>query len=107
MLLIIQQVAIEFKTQLLQLYGNELAELILFGSYARGDNHEESDLDFAVILRDLNTRTSAEIIKTSVISSRLSSKYGLMLSILPTSLRKKQNSMQGVYQEIRREGIVI
>lgn len=107
MLPIIQQVAIEFKTQLLQLYGNELAELILFGSYARGDNHEESDIDFAVILHNPNTRTSAEIPKTSMISSRLSLKYGLMLSTLPTSLHKKQTSMQGIYQEIRKEGIVI
>jgi predicted nucleotidyltransferase len=79
---IIHQIAIEYKAQLQQLYGNELAELILFGSYARGDYHEESDLDFAVILRDPNTRTSAEIARTAVISSRLSLKYGLMLSSL-------------------------
>jgi predicted nucleotidyltransferase len=104
---IIHQIAIEYKAQLQQLYGNELAELILFGSYARGDYHEESDLDFAVILRDPNTRTSAEIARTAVISSRLSLKYGLMLSSLPVSLHKKQTSLQGIYQEIRKEGITI
>jgi len=104
---IIRQVADEYKANLRNLYGDELVEVILFGSFARGDNWDESDLDFAVILRNPQTRPSAEIIKTSSIASRLSLKYGLMISTLPTSLEKKQNSMQGLYQEIRKDGIVI
>lgn len=107
MLPIIKQVANEYKASLQRLYGNELVELILFGAYARGDNREESDLDFAVVLRNPDTRPSAEIAKTSAIGSRLSLKYGLMLSSLPTSLQKKQTSMQGIYQEIRKDGIII
>ena len=107
MLPVIYQIATEYKASLQNLYGNELVELILFGSYAHANNHAESDIDFAVVLRDPGTRPAAEIAKTSAISSRLSLKYGLMLSSLPTSLHKKQTSMQGIYQEIRREGIVI
>jgi len=107
MLPIISQVANEYKASLQSLYGNELAELVLFGSYARGDYHEESDIDFAVVLQSPHTRASSEIPKTAVISSKLSLKYGLMVSSLHTSLQKKQTSMQGVYQDIRREGIVI
>lgn len=82
-------------------------ELVLFGSHARGDYHEESDIDFAVVLRNPNTRAAAEIVKTSPIDSRLSLKYGLIVSPLYTSFQKKQTSMQGVYQEIRKDGIVI
>jgi uncharacterized protein len=107
MLPIVHQIANEYKASLQNLYGNELVELILFGSYARGDNHPESDLDFAIVFRNPTARPAAEIAKTSSISSRLSLKYGLMLSSLPTSLHKKQTSMQGIYQEIRREGIII
>ena len=58
MIPIIKQVANEYKAQLLKLYGNELVELILFGSYARGDNHEESDVDFALVLRSSNIHPS-------------------------------------------------
>jgi predicted nucleotidyltransferase len=107
MLPIINQVANEYKANLQDLYGNELVELILFGSYARGDYHEESDIDFAIVLRDPHSRTATDKIKTSVLDSRLSLKYGLMLSSLLTTFQKKQTSMQGVYQEIRKEGIVI
>jgi len=104
---IVYQIANEYKAQLQHLYGNELVELILFGSHARGDNHKESDIDFAIVLRNPDTRTAAEIAKTSTISSRLSLKYGIMLSSLPTTLHKKQTSMQGIYQEIRKDGILI
>jgi predicted nucleotidyltransferase len=104
---VVQQIAKEYKTILRDLYGNELEELVLYGSYARGDQHGESDIDFAIVLRNPDIRPSAEILKTSVIASRLSLKYGLMISSLPVSLRKKQNSMQGVYRNIRKEGIAI
>lgn len=107
MLPLVRQIAGEYKASLQKLYGNELAELILFGSYARGDYHEESDIDFAVVLRDPHSRAAAKKDKTSVIDSRLSLKYGVMLSSLHTTLQKKQSSMQGVYQEIRKEGIII
>jgi predicted nucleotidyltransferase len=104
---IISQIATEYKASLQGIYGDELAELILFGSYARGDNQIESDIDFAVILHNPHTRSSSEIIKTSAISSRLSLKYGIMISSLPVSLQKMQISQQGIYQEIRKEGIII
>jgi uncharacterized protein len=104
---VVKQIAKEYKAVLHDLYGNELAELVLFGSYARGDQQDESDIDFAIVLRDPAIRASAEIVKTSAIALRLSLKYGLMISSLPVSLHKKQTSMQGVYRDIRKEGIAI
>ena len=104
---LVQQMAKEYKTNLIGLYGAELAELVLFGSYARGDQHNESDVDFAIVLRNTDTRSATEIAKTSALASRLSLKYGLMVTSLPVSLYKKEHSMQGVYREIRKEGIVI
>lgn len=104
---VVKQIAKEYKAVLLDLYGNELAELVLFGSYARGDEHEESDVDFAIVLYNPNTRTAAELIKTSPIASQLSLKYGLMISSLPVSLHKKQTSVQGLFRDIRKEGITI
>ncbi len=107
MLPIIQQVANEYKAELQKLYGDELAELILFGSYARGDYWEESDVDFAVVLDKEEISPFEEITKTSGASSKLSLKYGILVSSFHTTLYKKQTSIQGVYQEIRKEGILI
>lgn len=107
MLPIVHQIATEYKVNLRDLYGNELVELIVFGSYARGDFHKESDIDFAVVLKKPTVRPAEEILKTSPISVQLELKYGMMLSTLPVSIEKKQTSMQGIYQDIRKEGIVI
>jgi uncharacterized protein len=107
MLPLVQQLAREYKATLLELYGEDLAELVLYGSHARGDQHDESDVDFAIVLRSPDTRPSEELLRTSPLASRLSLKYGLMISSLPVSLQKKQASVQGVYKNIRREGIVI
>ena len=107
MIPIIQQVANEYKEELVRVYGKELVELILFGSYARGDFNEESDVDFALVLRNPDISPAEEIFKTSNISLQLELKYGLMLSTLPVSFQKKQVAMQGVYQDIRKEGIII
>jgi uncharacterized protein len=32
----------------------DLVKVILFGSYAKGDFHDESDIDIAVVLKDYN-----------------------------------------------------
>lgn len=104
---VIPQIAKEYKAALQDIYGDELAELILFGSYARGDQHDKSDVDFAVVLRDPETKAPAQIFKTAPISSELSLKYGLVISTLPVSLHKKETSNQGVYHNIRKEGIII
>ena len=63
MLPIVLQLAQEYKESLQKLYGNELVELIVFGSYAREDQHDESDLDFAIVLKSPATRVAAEIEK--------------------------------------------
>lgn len=104
---LIRQIAIEYKAALKNLYGNHFVELILFGSYARGDSQDDSDADFAIILRGNNIRSTAEIPKTSLIGSRLSLKYGIPISSFPTSLHKMQFSSQGIYTEIRKEGVII
>lgn len=33
-------------------YGERLVDLVVFGSRARGDHHDASDLDLAIVLRD-------------------------------------------------------
>jgi predicted nucleotidyltransferase len=107
MIPIVRQIANEYKVVLQNHYGNDFVELILFGSYARGDFHDESDIDFAVVLRKPKFRSAEEIMRTLPISVRLELKYSMAISTLYVSIEKKQISMQGVYQEIRKDGIII
>jgi len=104
---VVQQIALEYKKALQDIYGNDLAQLVLFGSYARGDQHDESDVDFAVVFKDPAIRSFPVREKTAPISTEFFLKYGLIISSLITSLHKKQTSVQGVYKNIRKEGIII
>ena len=40
----------EIHDQLFEIFGSVVSDCYLFGSYARGDYHSESDVDIAVIL---------------------------------------------------------
>jgi predicted nucleotidyltransferase len=48
-----------FRAALDEIYGDRLERVVLFGSRARGDAHEDSDYDVAVFLRDLADRPAA------------------------------------------------
>ena len=38
----------ELKNKLIKIFGDKLKRIIKYGSYARGENHEGSDLDIMV-----------------------------------------------------------
>lgn len=107
MLLVVKNIAEEFKSELQQLYGDELLNLILFGSYAKGDYHEESDIDFAIVLKNKDIIATNEIFKITPISSSISLKYNQLVSFLPVSFDKFTESRLSIYRFIKTEGIII
>ena len=46
----LQVVLKKVKSAAQQLYGDKLNKIILYGSYARGDNTDESDIDIMIVL---------------------------------------------------------
>ena len=46
----------QFRAALDEMYGERIERVVLFGSRARGDAHEDSDYDVAVFLRDMTDR---------------------------------------------------
>jgi predicted nucleotidyltransferase len=45
-----------FRNALDQIYGDRIERVVLFGSRARGDAHDDSDYDIAIFLKDLTDR---------------------------------------------------
>lgn len=97
----------ELKQSLNELYGEKLADLILFGSYARGDFHKHSDVDFMVVLKDNDIKFGEEIIRIGDILNNASLKYGVSISAKPTTLQKIKESNLFFYRNIRKDGIKI
>ena len=69
----------ELKIGLGGVYGGRLKGLCLYGSYARGEEDEESDVDVLVVLEQFD-HYAAEVNRTGELASDLSLKYGMTVS---------------------------
>ena len=69
----------ELKARLERLYGPRLRGVRLFGSYARGEADDESDVDVLIVL-DRVDAYGDEIERTSELASRLSLRYDVSVS---------------------------
>jgi predicted nucleotidyltransferase len=69
----------ELKEGLARIYGRRLRRVYLYGSYARGEQVEGSDVDVLVVL-DRIERYFAELERTGELASRVSLRYGVSVS---------------------------
>ena len=69
----------ELRSGLEDLYNDRLAGLYLYGSYARGEQDDESDVDVLIILDHLD-HYAVEIERTSHLIAELSLHYGVSIS---------------------------
>lgn len=97
----------EVKQALTELYGDRLDRVILYGSYARGDFHAESDVDVMVVLKDEQVQSNKEIWFMGDQIGDLSYRFDLFISAKAVSLTKYLTSDLLFYKNIRREGILL
>ncbi len=70
-------------------------EIILFGSYARGDFNKESDLDFLIVMREELTRIEKNKIRNSLALQFFDYNYNVDLIIASKSYIQKYKSISG------------
>lgn len=88
------------------MYGNRLKGLYLYGSYARGDQREGSDLDILVVLNDFE-RAPIELARTDDLMGDLSLEYEITVS--PMFMREKDWLMadKPLLRNVRVEGVPV
>lgn len=87
--------------------GDSLEEIVLYGSYARGEQTDESDVDIALKLREGYSKHSYENIMDYVAVKEL--ECGKVLSVIDID-NTKYNEWKEVipfYKNIEKEGIVL
>ena len=95
----------ELKRSLESFLGDQLINMVLFGSMARGDYHDESDVDVAIIVRGLTRKLKGQILDKV---AELELEHHMPLSILVLSeeefnhLKKRERR---IALDIEREGI--
>jgi len=96
----------EFHERLAALYGERLKGVYLYGSYARGEATEDSDIDVAVVL-DGPLNPYAESERTADLFGDISLRNGCLL--IPFFLTEDEYRMRTcpVHGNIAREGVAV
>jgi predicted nucleotidyltransferase len=100
----IQSILKETYHELKSLYSDHLKEMILFGSYARGDFMNESDIDLMLLLDNMND-VASEGDKYRSMISRISLKYDTVVSIVPFHFEEFQQKRTPLILNVKNEGI--
>lgn len=105
----INKILIEFNNQVKEILGNRLKKVILYGSYARGDYNEKSDVDL-MLLTDL---TFEEIERyrddISDIAFDIELKTGIIISPVIKNIDNYNSRINIIpfYKNVQMEGVVL
>lgn len=100
----VKRLLTKLKDGLTKLYGDRLKAVYLFGSYARGDYDESSDLDVMIVLSDYQSY-GEEIEQSGELISQLSLEYGISISRIIMKEIQWQKSDTPLLRNIRAEAV--
>lgn len=96
----------ELKRELRTRYGDRLKAVVLYGSYARNQATEESDIDLLVVLENVDN-PFIESSKFAHVAWRLSLENDVVISAVAVDSEKFEKSELPVFALAREEGIEI
>jgi hypothetical protein len=89
-----------------RLYDDRLRQVVLFGSWARGDAHPESDVDLLVVLQEVDSAW-AEHDRMDEVLWRHSFENDAVISALPVAASDFEAPTEPVVERARREGRIV
>ena len=100
----IRDILEEFREELENLYEKRLKSIILYGSWARGDATEDSDIDLLIVLEG-KVIPGKEIDRMIDIITEINLKHGVLISIYPVSEEDYSTINSPLLINVRREGV--
>ena len=105
----INQAVSRFTDEIKDLYGDKLHRVILYGSCARGDYEEGSDIDIMVLLDIPQDEIKNERGKARAVANNLDREFDYNVLLMPTVQSKdhfeKYENVLPLFTNIHREGI--
>ena len=96
----------EAKARLVELYGDRLDRVVLYGSYARGDARPDSDVDVLVVLRG-EYQAYAEIKRSGRPLYDISLRYDLALSAQPYGVEEVADTRRPFMRNVASDGVTL
>ena len=100
----IQLALAELKQALSNFYGPQLRGLYLYGSYARGAAHAESDIDVLVVLGGA-IKPGLEITRMNPVVSAICLQYDLLITLYPLSAERMATPSEPFLENLRHDAI--
>jgi predicted nucleotidyltransferase len=100
------QVARDVARDLRRLYGDRLSSVLLFGSWARGDAHPESDIDLLVVLDEIDSVWD-ELRRMDSVLWRHSFDNDTVVTALPVAKREVEERKRPVLVRAQAEGLLV
>jgi predicted nucleotidyltransferase len=88
------------------LYGERLRNVLLFGSWARGDAHPESDIDLLVVLDEVPSR-QRELARMNSVLWRHSLENNTVVTEIPISEAEYREPIEPFILRARAEGVPV
>lgn len=102
----IQAVVKQARDELAALYGDRLAQMVLFGSQARGDAQAGSDIDLLIVLKG-PVHPGREIARVGKITAALSLANDVVISCTFVSAERYAAEGTPLLLNARREGVPV
>jgi predicted nucleotidyltransferase len=104
--MLLQNILEEVKDALQKLYKDNLVEIILYGSYARNDFNENSDIDLLIVLDKLDSAgKQIDNIVDAIYDINL--KYNTLISVMPISNDDYRSLNSPLLLNVRKEGVLV
>ena len=100
----IKEILTKLKEEIEKLYGKRFKNIVLYGSWARGEATDKSDIDVIVILKG-KVIPGKEIDRMIDIITEINLEYGVLISIYPVSEDDYFTVNSPLLINARREGI--
>jgi len=100
------EIARELYEKLTEVYGDRIRKMYLYGSYARNQADEDSDIDIAVVLSGSVNRAE-ERACVSGIASDISLRYNCLITLFFMSEDELKSQPYAVHRSIAREGVPV
>ena len=89
------------------IYGDSLDRVILYGSYVRGEQTEESDIDIAILVKESSTKEMHDEMLDLVVDYELDLAVTVSVVSIEYENYLEWNKVLPYYKNIDREGIVL
>lgn len=97
----------KYTAEIVRIYGSSLKEIILYGSYARGDNREDSDIDIMILvdLDDTEIKSKGDALSDVTFDYNFDFDLQIMPIVKNQQHFNKWLNAYPFYNNVRREGV--